>query len=139
MNWQEVKEKYPLAWSAFEAWLIAEYLCDYVSEDGESSIDEIIAGGDFGVYWFYNGDAPPVFTRLEVRIAYSFFDAKNMYVRVNYSGGFPFDLRFAWDIDLPNENPRYIPSTKEATRTLAESAAFTKAFSILESQLKGQA
>lgn len=115
MNWQQIKEQCPKAWAALDSW--------FDEENGTYVVNMIPIGDDY--YSFTPRDL------------YDFFDSKQICVELNLNreeDTFYVRLRHneATSVWLKDE----VGFTKDFdTRTEAESAAFTRAFQILEERL----
>jgi len=113
MNWKEIEKKLPKAWEAFEKWL---------QTDVVFNMDEFQAI-EKDIYKF----------SLNIRKLFDFFDKQGLVILIDY-----YQNYFYWFIKSPNDiiNISGEAWKKIKTRTEAETAAFTRAFKMLERTLK---
>ena len=120
MNWTEIKERCPEAYTAFIKTLIN------VSAYG--SIDQIRIQPDFN-HWYLKWDKNSiVFTRADL---YGFFDGHKLKIKVPP----PLGLRKHWKWSFWDKDKPYQSTKKYRGRTESENEAFDKAFEILEEKL----
>ena len=120
MNWTEIKEKYPKGFNLFEQ--------HFIKEEPEIHCFKIIGNGIW-VNW-----RKEVETYFEERLLYDFFDENGIFISIEYNSDEPmcFDW-YIWTESMTASNLEIPMVYKE--RTNAESAAFEKAFKILEDRL----
>ena len=114
MNWQEIKDKYPKAWEAFEG-----------------SVGRIYFSAFGKPYSVLMEGSPEDY--LNPRLYY-FFDSKGMYISVHLDT-IKKECKWCWVL---RDGATYGDVTAAyffGSRTEAESAAFTKAFEVLNTQL----
>jgi len=123
MNFDKIKESYPKAWERLSEWL---------------STTEVECFVSLSVNGYRVGETQELSRLKNDRDLYDFFDAQGIYVSVSpklKSGG---KLReFTWYIDMAGSHFASMALNEfHLSRTAAESAAFEKAFEILENKLK---
>lgn len=132
MNWKEIAEKYPKAWSEFE------------KQSGHPVINKeeySDAKGDLG--WYYNDGVHSwmaVWISLPVRNLYDFFDEHELFIEISLGGNERAPI--FWDIlnislsDVYGEEEMYLAHGDHCkSRTEAETEAFEKSFELLEQKL----
>ena len=123
MNWKEISEKFPEAFKTFFKWYWAD---NRIAFDGDSLyFSQTIDDKSYAESSISFKDI------LRIRVFYDFFDENEIWINVVHRdfGNLISVKPFMWKI-----NQEY--SEGYSTRAEAETAAFTKAFEILENKLK---
>lgn len=120
MNWEKIKEQYPKAVLKLKEWRHIKPDCEF----GLFEFSEIFKGK---------------------RLLYDFFDKNEVWISIE------LEIQYTREIDEDDKNPHYVPEGFYSmvhdnsylldsqglfdTRKEAETAAFTKAFELLEKKL----
>ncbi len=126
IDYKKIQEEQPLAWEEFEVFLKTWIWENYGNDKSKINVH----GGKMLNFYEYGG-----VIYIEDRICYDYFDSVGIITCVNYS-----DSQNRWSYKVISLNSsHYSTDSGFAFRNEAETDAFTKAFSIRESQLTSKA
>ena len=118
MNWKEIKEKYPKAFNQMNEWY------------GEGLLEFHHSENRYGHYFTDGVHIVEMWNDFLDRNLYDFFDENEIWIDIDHEFGAD------WTFTIDNGgNGHDGDGTIYKTRTEAETAAFTKAFEILEEKL----